>query len=72
MKFEANLGFLPLSCRERGYIFLWIEWNFMQTPVLKGCEKEVMCSLSNAYPIECKQHYPDLMKLGLANFLSEV
>ena len=31
----------------------------MQTPVLKGCEKEVMCSLS----IECEQHYPDLICL---------
>ena len=47
MKLEANLGFLPLSCREREHIFFWMEWNFMQTPVLKGCEKEVMCSLSN-------------------------
>ena len=37
--------FLYLVGKE--HIFFWIEWNFMQTPVLKGCEKEVMCSLSN-------------------------
>ena len=46
MGFYVNFGFLPLSCRERGHI-LWIEWNFMQTSVLKGCEKEAMCNLVN-------------------------
>ena len=69
MKFEANLGFLPLSCRERGYIFLWIEWNFMQTSVLKDCKKEVMCSLANR--VQAALPRPNFF-LGLGSFLSEV
>ena len=47
MRFEANLRLFPLPCRERGHIFLWIEWDFMQTSVLNGCEKEAMCNIVN-------------------------